>query len=386
MSGFIHRVGQNFIEFYADPAQYALPQIVDLEGNLDKYSIKSKKPEEYLKIKGVLDRTLKDTSTIDFQLKKISRFSKKFNKVIHLLKEAQFTLIKGGAKNNVGLIAEHPDFSNWILKQNFSGNKNSSIIEKSVYSNDAPFWLFPSKWWPSMILNPKALRGISARNETLNPLRVEMMRRGRQCIKKLGLTHIKATQEFLYPLKSGEGETELHQKYVVLSKKSDILDEQENLEKFGDLGLYNPAKLEKIVEELCQFIIHTHITDMHLHNVRFLKDKDILMAIDGEPIGGLKDISQKDINYSNYDYALFPLLGLSKLKESVGLLKKNKICEKKANAVKAIFDRVINKKMSEIILERQLYYGKFIVSVICPVIPLVYLIAAIFKTLLGSKK
>ncbi|MBA3721841.1 MAG: hypothetical protein H0W88_05515 [Parachlamydiaceae bacterium] len=393
MTGLIQSIRNNFNQFYADPKKYYLPQTINLSKYISQYSFDLRHPEEYKLIKRSLNAPL---NTGDSQPQTLDAFlynCENDENIRKIIKERNFK-IQPGVHNGVGIIFESPASEQWLIKQNFTkGPEDNHMIRwsKEVSALCIPFWFYPVSKWYSLF--KRSIFSFQVLNDLINPMRVVMMRRGRQCVKKLKLEHVKFPKEYLFPLSSSPAVAPLHKKFVVISKKIDILDIKENYEKFGRMAIKTPNKLRKIIEEICEAALHTHLTDLHLGNIRFIKEKpgtlrgkekNQVAIIDGEPIGGLKDISHTELkgSYLKHDYALFPLLGLRKLQfSSPGLMQKFGIPTEQVLATNKIFDEVIEKKAKELINERKWYYGKIIVSIICPFIPLVVLINSLAKSI-----
>lgn len=416
MCNFVSRVKENFWQYYQDPKQFAVRQFVNLEKNGRKYSFEIRKPKEYPAVRSVLDAPLPGCRypSLDAYLAD----SKYNGDVLDVLKKHQFKLI-GDPDGGLGIVVGHPAIPKWLIKQNYYSAKLSkdatkshrTAFEKSKYetstevintctkylgSYQIPFWFYPYELAKKYLFNSNEERQWGAKNEEMNPLRVVTIARGRRCIKKFGLKHVRVPGKHLLPLTNGQSSPELYKKYVVIARNIDIENENDNLVRFAQLALHNPRRLETIVNELCTFILHTHIPDMHLDNIRFRKEKegipreqykDQVVIIDGEPIGGVTDVSygNKDI-FKGYDYALFPLMGLRQLQNAPTFMDANGIDKAICKKVRVIFDRVINKRVAVLMSERRWFYGKRILSVVCPVIPLVYLICAVFKAVFKGGK
>jgi hypothetical protein len=385
---FINRVRAQFCDFYCD-SKASLSQICDIEKDFYHYSFQAHHPQDSQQIQAALDQiACAKGPSLDHFLHQATQDSSEVRKS---LQERNFKILNGSHYIITGIVFEPPTTSKWLIKQNFLcaiRGQNYGVISKMVMGSNIPLWFFPSKLWP-LLKNP--MRGFQIVGALINPLRVVTMQRGRNCIKALALKHICAPKEYLYPLASAKPTDALHNKYVVISEKLDIVSEEENCARLARLAAHNPSRMRQIVEELCQFILHTHLTDMHIVNIRFLKEaqdvqlgqeKDQLAVIDSEPIGGLRDISQPELKiyFQGFDYALFPLLGLRKLQESTaGLMLQSGVALESALIVDKIFKEVIGKHADALIQTRRSYYAKVIVSVLCPLIPMVLLVIAAIK-------
>lgn len=388
---FINSILNKFYSYYTGPGKYQLPQVVDLDADLPLYSFKKNNPEEFKKIQRILETNFKlndKTTCLDSFLHE-SLFNNQA--LIKELVDKGFKIYSGLANKDLGIIFEPPN-SNWLIKQTFSyvkeGNDKAFSFTKHARAKNLPFWLYPTSKWVDAFKD--VITAPEVPSDVVNPLRVVTIQRGSQCAKKYQFSHICVPKEYLYRLKSASDDSRLHKKYIVISEKLPILDSATTFKRIVQIAEKNPEKLKKIVNEICLFILHTHLTDMHFENIRLLeetepgKEADRIAIIDGEPIGGLRDRSQVKLKDSieSYDYATFPLIGLRRIQGCIldqGLI--SKIPSEQIEAVSEIFDKVIDEYVNDLIKERRWHYFKIISSFVCPVIPLALLVSAAVQTL-----
>lgn len=399
---FITTLKNNFHYFYADTLKYYLPQVVELEANHHKYSFKYLFPEHYSKIQAILNRSFPMLGqTLDEFLHSANNVPS--TETLQELQQNGFEILRGSS-DHTGLVLGHPDMPGWLIKQNFMCKKEGKTeyrLVKKVNEGNVPFWLFSLSEWPKLL---HGRRECQIYNDIANPLRVEIMDRGQRCIEKLGLRHLRVPHEYLFALSNGSPSDPLNRKYVVISERLPLLSKEESFQKFADMAVRDPSKLRTIVESICEFILNTHVADMHLENIRFLQSQngspdDIVGIFDGEPSGGLIDVSQMSENvedhergrsydgtdpFESWDYAVFPILGLRKLQNAPEMLRQQGISPEKIEPLKRIFDEVINSVVDKVVKERRWHYTKIFVSILCPPIPIVLMIVAFVQTLFGK--
>jgi hypothetical protein len=149
---------------------------------------------------------------------------------------------------------------------------------------------------------------------------------------------------------------------VVISKKEEILDETENVNRIVELAKSNPTKLKDIVSQICLWISCNPLTDLHLNNARFLADDtDTLFFMDGEPIGALAEASDSPTieAIKKYDQGFFSILGLRNLQGRLSMqMKEESISESDIEIVQKIFDDAIDKRVQVINWQRKWYWFK----------------------------
>ncbi len=331
---------------------YNQPKVADLEHDFERYSLIKRYPDLEQTIQSIFANKVGDVS-VEAVLQKLE-FK---NSDEEVLKQIGFKQLK--SKPEVGIILKHTDIPGWLIKKNYHSykdqNKNNWLIKKvSAPSHHFPSWMLPPN------LQQKVKKGgeigIRAFNGFINPLRVVMLKRGRQWIKKLHLNHLKACKEYLYRLPHPDPQLPRHCRYVVFSKEENLLNQSESLKYFAMLAETRPERLKVIVHQICLFIKHTHLTDMHIDNMRFLDDEtDTLVLFDGEPIGAVSEASEENVAkiFEEYDAGFYPLLGLKKLQSSIyDSFNFMQINPNSIEKMQRIFNQEINQISQEIIAER----------------------------------
>jgi hypothetical protein len=236
-----------------------------------------------------------------------------------------------------------------------------------VEGSDFPFWMLPSR-----------LRGASKNqsihiqvpNDVIHPLRVVMLNRGDQWIKRLGIQSIQAAKEYLYLLPESDSGKALYKRVVVISKKEDILSESDHLHTLAQMAEQHPEKLHEIAHQMVRFIKYWKLTDAHMLNFRFLDDEsDTLIAIDGEPIGALADATLPEMvkAVEAFDAGFYSLLGIKKLQTSLReQMEEEDIASSTIDKVQQIFDEKIQATANEIIWERAWHFIKVKVYLCLP--------------------
>lgn len=394
---FISQVSDHFHTFYqGDRSYYHAPQ-VNLEAEMQTYSFTQRYPEVAGRMTQIFEETLPfseenflgegfEEELIPFKFTVGDALVDPISTEMMRdeLIEKNFT-IYSGSHTETSIVLEHATTPGWLIKQNFVSRwgDDERKIMRVVYSNNLPFWFFP--------FNRKSFSGttkfVYAPNEALNPLRVVVMKRARTCIKHFNLDRISACKEYLLRIPHTPDNASLRDKYVVISKKVPILSEEASLQRYMDLARNAPEELKDILRQVCLVIKHTHLTDMHLHNIRFAADgTNKVYLFDGEPVGGLSDVSQVDMKnaYKGLDFALFPVLGMRFLQEQTArLLRNHHFSEVDIARFQGILDSVINPAAESIINDRRWYYFKIISSLLCPLIPLIVITQGVVKTILN---
>jgi hypothetical protein len=215
-----------------------------------------------------------------------------------------------------------------------------------------------------------------------------MLKRAKECIKNLNLNRVKACREYLFPIPGAPQNAPLHHKYTVISQKVPLMNEFDSINKFINLAKDNPQELREIITQICLVIKHTHLTDMHINNIRFAADgSNKVYFFDGEPVGGLADISEPEMrkSFEGTDFALFPLVGMRFLQESIKVpFQSHHLRRSDLNIVQKIFNEIIDASVKSIVQDRRRYYLKIIASLICPLIPLAIIIHGIAKGFINS--
>ncbi|WP_042281025.1 hypothetical protein [Candidatus Protochlamydia sp. R18] len=372
MTSLANFISDSWSNFYELNVSYYHSPEVNIEANIDDYSFDSREPEQAKLVADILDFHLEVNGA------KIGDFLKKSSIITpldrYLLKQNQFELYSS-CDDIAGIVLGHPLIPNFLIKQNFSittsfAHPGSGKIFRFCSAARVPFWLCRFKDWFSQ----DRTKNIRVPNDVLNPLRVVTMKKARQYIKKQHLDRIEACKEYLFRLPDTATNAPIHKKYVVISKKVSILNSYDNIQKFIDLAKNNPNELAEILKQVCLVIKHTHLTDMHINNIRFAGDgSNKVYLFDGEPIGGLSDISEPDVKklFKGTDFAFFPILGMRVLQESLKVAFSD-YCFKNRDyyEVQNIFDKVIDPIVESITQDRIRYYTKIIISIICPAVPL----------------
>lgn len=237
-------------------------------------------------------------------------------------------------------------------------------------------------------LSANSLLGIQAPNDVISPLRVVMLERGRYWIKNLGLTLVKAASEYLYCLPGSDSKKPFYQRVVVISKKENILDDSNHIKHLVEMAILRPNKLSELAHQISVFIKHTHLTDNHIGNFRFLDDNsDRVVFLDGEPIGALAEASQAQMvrTFSQYDQGFFPLLGLKRLQKRIPeQLKGYDVSFSNIQLITQIFNAEIEPIKKEIICERRWENVKILTWHYFPILPLVLAIFRMLQNLVVS--
>lgn len=361
-------IAKNIKYFFPESEAYNQPQTVDLEKNFLRYSFLTHHPEKQSVIDHLFQKIIiKNKARISFaSLLLAPEFQ---DNDLSLLEEMEFRQLN--CNPEIGIVLEHDDLSGWLIKKSYAykrvGNK-SMRIAKAVGASDFPSWMLPPLLRGS---SKNVLIGIQVPNDVINPLRVVMLERGQKWIDHFHLNSLKTATEYLYFLPGEENSFEkpLHQRVVVISRKENILNEKDNLQRFVDMAYLRPNKLRQLADQISLFIKYTQLTDTHLHNLRFLDDDtDTLMFIDGEPIGGLADVSQPEMvdAIGKYDRGFFSLLGLKKFTTSIReQMEDENFPESDIQKVQEIFEERFKPVMKEIIRERRWHMAKVLLGRYC---------------------
>jgi hypothetical protein len=289
----------------------------------------------------------------------------------------QFTLLNG-IEEPKSIVLEDPEMQGWLIKQNFSYgflNGRYGMIARRIFAQNIPFWLFPFELWH------QGYNETLLSNSPLNPLRVVMLKRARKCIKDLNLDRVLAAKEYLFRLPNIPEDFPAHKKFIVVSKKISLLSASDSQQKFIRLAQENPDELKEIMKQICIVIKHSHLSDNHLNNIRFSADgTNRVCFFDGEPIGGVTEASEGGISNRRGDFALFPIIGLNSLSEKTPSLLREYGWSGEAIAdLMDVMHSVVIPFTENIISERRNYYIKLLLSIACPVIPLILLARATGK-------
>lgn len=257
----------------------------------------------------------------------------------------------------VGVILEHPKLSGWYIKKNYGferGEKASKRILKVVKGSDFPEWMLPSGLSKKLSSKDSPIT-IQVPNDVIHPLRVVMLRRGRKWIKQLRMSQIQAAKEYLCLIPGAKDKHPLCKRVVVLSKKEDVLSPSDNLQHYAKLAEKDPAQLKLIAREIVLFIQKVRLTDNHLNNFPFSADKKTVIAVDGEPVGGLADTAYPEMVQAvkAFDPGFYSLMGLKQLHTTIAeQMKAEGIGLKAIARVQAIFGEAIQDGITREIQER----------------------------------
>ncbi len=326
---------------------------VDLKQNYLKYSFSTKYPEKTKEI----DRIFNQTTEKNSHLHSLATILKKpylDTNDLTLLKKLKVAQLS--ADPTGGVILEHPDFPNWLIKKNYGYFQEDELlnpIRKLVEAENIPSWMLP-KQFKDLPSNKSLL--IHVPNDVINPLRVVMLERGQKIINAFKLKHIKVAKEYLHQLPNCDDSLPIHHSLVVISKKEPILNRSESLNHYVKLAKNCPEKLQQIARDIVRFISALRLTDSHIDNFPFLNDgSDTVIAIDGEPVGGLADINETRMveSLKEFDPGFFSLVGLQKFQSSIcQKMRSEKIDFIDILKVQEIFDTEIKIAHTEIIAER----------------------------------
>lgn len=333
---------------------YNQPKIADLEQDFERYSFLKRYPGLEQTIQSIFSQKVANVS-VENVLQKLE-FKDSDGKI---LEQSGFKQLK--SKTKLGVILKHADILGWLIKKNYHYEGNESLFKKVLApSFHFPPWMLPSRLQQKVRENSDI--GVRAFNGFINPLRVVMLKRGRQWIKKLNLNHLKACKEYLYRLPHPNLQLPRHANYVVFSKEENLLSHIESLKRFAALAETEFERLRLIARQICLFIKHTYLTDMHIGNMRFLDDEtDTVAFFDGEPVGALSEASEEHVAeiFEEYDIGFYPLLGLKKLQYSISeYMSPEQISQSSIEKVQSIFDQEINQVSQEIIAERYCHHLK----------------------------
>ncbi|MCE2982242.1 MAG: hypothetical protein LW832_01625 [Parachlamydia sp.] len=380
MTNFISLVKKEFTSYYQD-LSYCHPREVNLENEYERYSI-ARRPEVMELIHSVLQTPLPVPA---LNGKSLNTLLQNNYDSFHKNNIASACTIYN-REDNKSIVLEHPEAPGWLLKQNYryaEVNGNFGLLLRYILSNRVPFWLFHFKTWHRVAnLNH---RGLSFKNSDLNPLRVVLLKRARQCIKKNQLDKVLAVKEYLYRFSDYHPNDAIDVKFLVISKKVPILNERESQRRFIQLARRNPNELKKIIAQVATVIKNTSLSDMHLNNIRFMDDgTNRVCLFDGEPLGGVCDTSTSFQN-KKFDFALPCILGLRVLVDHTSnCMREMGWEEADVEAVSSLIKEVVDPLADEIICERRNYYFKLIASFMCPLYPLALLALAVSRTALKT--
>lgn len=325
---------------------------VDLEKNFSRFSFIDHYPNKEDEINQIFEMTIKDAAQT-FSVASLLEAPELEDNHLDLFKQLGFTQLSSHPE--IGIILEHPKFPGWLIKKNYGFQREegfSKQIIKVVEGCHFPFWMLPSSL--RNLSNDSPIR-IQVPNDIIHPLRVVMLKRGRKWTKHLELNHIRAAKEYLYVLPGASSTKPLYKRVVVISQKENVLNSSANLWHYAKIATYDPDKLKRIANQMALFIRYVRLTDSHINNYPFLDDdSDTVMAIDGEPVGGLADASHPDMVQAveAFDPDFYSLLGLKKLQSSIPeQMKAEGIGLGEIQKVQNIFDEIINSTIRSIIQE-----------------------------------
>lgn len=354
MDPLIQEFTTHLYNFYGDFREKDQPPMVDLEKEFHCYSFLDHHPEEQAKIDELFKKTVIDSNNQSISLSELLEASELGEEDLSSFYEMGFNQINSHPETGVSL--EHPSFKGWLIKKNYGFLRQGDLskrIVKSVSASDFPKWMLPDDL--KSVPEDKPI-SIKVPNDIIHPLRVAMLKRGRQWIRRLQLTCVKAAKEYLFLLPNADPSQPFYKRVVVISKKENILSESENLHRFAKIVHDDPLKLQEISRQIVLLVKNWKITDAHLHNLRFLDDgTDTLMCIDGEPIGALADASQPEMvkAIQAFDQSFYSLLGLKKLQNSLPMqMEEEGIAEEDSFKIQKIFNANIAKMEEEINRER----------------------------------
>lgn len=336
-SNFSHQLNS----YYQGNESYCQPTEVDLESHPKKYNFVEIFPEKKEELQQIFS---------NLQLLKIFQSSSYQLADSKFLENVGFKILN--LQPILGLVLE--DKNGWIIKKNFSQYQGKRI-HKGIH---AP--CISKKFLPAKSNTSLATLDLDVYHDYRNPLRVEVVRRGRKWIKCLKLDRIQVAEEYLYYLPFTSDKLPLHQRTVVLSKKISILKGKANLEHYVYLALNHPEELKKIVKQICLFIKYTQLIDNHLDDICFLDDRSNRVAfVDCEP-GNLSDVSQaKNEIMQTFDRGIFPIIGLRNLQFRLKKqLLDDGIDQEGSCKTQKIFDFIIDQMVEEVIEERCSLYKK----------------------------
>lgn len=333
---------------------YEQPQVVDLKKDFASFAFNTHYPEKQAAVKELFDKHVVDAGGKQKYVKSLLSTS-----VYHLGDEDFFKQMGFRHLNldpSTGIVIEHDELEGWLIKKNYgwieNGDKKKRVT-KAVLFRDVPKWMLPTRSDKPQ----KQVLGIEVPNETLNPLRVATLKRGRRWIKDLQCTHLKAAREYLVFLPQVANQKPLHEQVVVLSKKENLLSETESFKRLTLLAEENPLQLQQIASEVCRFLCCNPITDLHLRNMRFLADQsDTLFFMDGEPVGGLAEASNSEAVRANqrFDRGFFSIVSLKKLQGSITPMMKEEYLNASSIAkVQKIFDEAVETHVQVVIWQRK---------------------------------
>ena len=337
---------------------YSQSSIVDVTHHFKSYNFLEYFPEKETHLQSFFRQPLNESHSV----RTLSEFLQQnafIGEHIELVRKLEFKILNANCR--YGMILEHPQLGGWIIKKNYSelitqGNERQRI-RKGVRATQVPSALLNSK---NKALSDLVDVTILAYHDYNNPLRVEVLQRGKYWIKKLGLNLIEVSEEYLYPLPDTSEQLPLHQRTIVLSKKIDLLDSLSSIEHYVQMAIERPSDLEILVRQICIFIKHTQIIDNHLDNIRFLANgSDTVLFMDGEP-GNLRDVTHEPMAESqNYDVSVFSIVGLRNLQHRITKdLFFDEIAYESSLKTQTIFNQIIDEEVNQIIKERQCDHKK----------------------------
>lgn len=358
--------------FFSPPYEaseiYSQRRSVDLGRDFTSYDFERHQADKKDSIRQLFDLTVTRSSGEALSLRSFLQSDIYHDQDAKLFEQIGFRQLNPNP--STGITLEHPSFEGWLIKKNYGYIVSEGVRKirvKAVVATNIPRWMLT----PRMIAAKEAICGVKVRNDAINPLRVVMLERGRVWIEKLGLENLRTATEYLYSLSdsptsssSTDVQKPLHDRVVVISRKVNILSNGDNIQRYAYLAQCDQPKLRSIAAQICLFITCNPLTDLALHNIRFGADNDTadtLFFIDGEPIGWLANVYDQLTGDSlqQYDQGFFPILGLRKLQASISDQMRNmNVPQASINAVQAIFDEAIEKRIQTIILERKWHLFK----------------------------
>lgn len=238
-------------------------------------------------------------------------------------------------------VSEHPLLPKWVIKAAGMRVPQNQLI------------LGPN--------NDQNERAIFSSNESL--LRLSMNKRIKAISAKLGIDVI-VPREYAVPY-TDQQSTELSRKYFIISEKLNILSKEETI---ACIKQKSEKEQRELAHKISRLITEIGYLDSSFDNIRFTREGK-LTIIDTEPAGLMVDtscIGQK--GHSIEKCARIGLYTLHTLSEQVGL-------PIFAQEVKNFYTKSLS----------HFSITKIILSIICPLIPLVLLVLAVLKNRMVHK-
>jgi hypothetical protein len=240
--------------------------------------------------------------------------------------------------------------------RNFKKLNGKNInIEKACSKNQYRFDCLEEKWFIRFNFGERySIVQSEAGMPSSSVLRVFMNQRFKKVIKDKKLDLI-VPKEYLFlrswPKNADKSD---YRKYVVISEKLDVLKESETVEKINN---YPSEKQEKVAEDICSLIYYAGFMDAHFNNI-LLTSKGIAI-VDTEGISFLRASSDKERPASLVDARI------AGLKELI------------IRTDNEVFQKVAKKYLLYARIMKVLRVATIILSVICPLIPLVVITSSL---------